>query len=240
MKDSLDVKAKRAKARWRDRVMRSNATSTEKCLAYVIADRLNCVTLDCWPGQETLKGILRKSAKTIARVAAGLQRHGFITISGRTAGQRSYRYAPIFTTGDLDENVRTIPHSCPITQDTNGGESYSGILLKKSFAHSSQTSRGEESGRPRKRYSSAERGALEPIVAKLLGADGWDVLGRLSELDDRIVDRLCRTCFEDALSQRDLSAARLAAKQLNGPPGRSTGVGGPKSLEGLRGRDRFG
>src|SRR4051812_32697277 len=169
MRESLDGKAKRGKARWLDRVMHSDATSTEKCLAYVIADKLNCVTLDCWPSQETLMAILRKSAKTAARAAAGLRKLGFITLGGRKAGQRSYRYAPVFSPRDLDENVRATPHSCPKTPDTDGRESSSGILLKRSLAQSSPVSRVEENGRPRKRYSRAERGALEPIVAKLLG-----------------------------------------------------------------------
>src|SRR4051812_449650 len=41
----------RAKARWLRRIMYGSvATSTEKCFAYAVADHLNCVTLDAWPG----------------------------------------------------------------------------------------------------------------------------------------------------------------------------------------------
>jgi hypothetical protein len=197
--------------------MRSNATSTEKCFAYLIADKLNCVTLDCWPGQETLAALLsRKSVKTVSRVAEGLEKRGFVIIKSRVEGEPGYRYAPVLEPDDQYENVRASRQSCPSSEDMDVGESSLDILLKESLAPSSPISGGRRSGQPNKAYNRAQRGGLEPTVAELFGTDGWSVLERLSKLDDRIVDRLCRACFEGSLSQRDLNAARLAAKQMNG------------------------
>jgi hypothetical protein len=197
--------------------MRSDATSTEKCFAYLIADKLKCVTLDCWPGQETLAALLsRRSVKTVIRAAEGLERRGFITIKPRVEGEPGYRYAPVFVPDDQYENVRASRQSCPSSEDMDVGESSLDIHLKESLAPSSPISGGRRSGQPNKAYNRAQRGGLEATVAELFGTDGWNVLERLSKLDDRIVDRLCRACFEGSLSQRDLSAARLAAKQMNG------------------------
>jgi hypothetical protein len=233
--EALDKKAKRAKARWLGRVMCSDATSTEKCFAYLIADKLNCVTLDCWPGQETLAALLsRRSVKSVIRAAGGLQKRGFITIKSRAEGEPGYRYAPIFVPDDQYENVRASGQSCPSSEDMDVGESSLDILLKESLAPSSPISGGRRSGQPNKAYKRGQRGALEATVAELFGTDGWNVLERLSSLDDRIVDRLCRASFEGSLSQRDLNAARLAAKQMNGsrsghhtrPSGKAWGEGG--------------
>src|SRR3954451_18753417 len=134
-KESLDKKAKRAKSRWVGRVMYSGATATEKCLAYIIADKLNCVTLDCWPAQETLAVLLgRKSVKTVIRAAKGLRQRDFIIVKARVDGKPGYRYVSIFMPEDLYENVQASRHSCPNGEDTNVGESSLGILLKESFA----------------------------------------------------------------------------------------------------------
>src|ERR1700694_1287413 len=64
--ETLYKRVPRAKARWLRRVMYGTvATSTEKCFAYAVADHLNCVTLDAWPGQLRLAQFLRfKSIKT--------------------------------------------------------------------------------------------------------------------------------------------------------------------------------
>jgi hypothetical protein len=212
--DSLDQKAKRAKARWLRRVMRSDATSTAKCFAYQIVDSLNCVTLDSWLAQETLARRLSvRSVKTVVRAARELQSLGFIQIRppARKAG---CRYAVIFAAEDEYKNVHPSRHSCPQTEDTNGRESSSGILSKESLAQTRSAERERESYQSRKNYNKAERGALEMQVAKLLGPNGLNILGRLSHLDDRIVDRLCQSHFDGSLSKRDLEAARLAANQV--------------------------
>src|SRR5437588_8825339 len=74
--EPLFTRVARAKARWLRRVMYGTvATSTEKCFAYAVADHLNCVTLDAWPGQARLAQLLGfKSVKTIQRAAAALQK----------------------------------------------------------------------------------------------------------------------------------------------------------------------
>jgi helix-turn-helix protein len=72
----------RQKARWLKFVMHeSKASATEKCLAYTIADALNCVTLDCWPSQPRLARLLGGvSVRTVQRAARGLEQLGLITI----------------------------------------------------------------------------------------------------------------------------------------------------------------
>src|SRR4051794_16901643 len=223
--ESLDTKAKRAKARWLKRVMSSDATPTEKCLAYIITDMLNCVSLDCWPGQETLVVLLDRTAvKTVSRAAKGLVRRGFITIEPRQDGHPGYRYAPIFLPDDRYENVQNSRQVCPQSEDTDVGESSLGILSKESVTQFRSFDRdGSRRGQPNKKYNRARRGSYEANVAELLGTNGGQVLERLSQLDDRIVDRLCRAFIEGALSQRDLAAARLAANQMNGSRGRRSG-----------------
>src|SRR4051812_26859929 len=170
-KESLDKKAKRAKSRWVGRVMYSGATATEKCLAYIIADKLNCVTLDCWPGQETLVVLLdRKSVKTVIRAAKGLQKRGFISINPRADGQPGNRYAPVFLRDDRYENVESSRQSCPESEDTDVGESSIGILLKESVeALPSFDTHRVQSGQPSNKYNRAQRGTYEANVAELLG-----------------------------------------------------------------------
>src|SRR5438105_2742188 len=106
--EPLDTKARRAKERWYRRVMYSDATSTEKCFSYFIKDMLNCVTLDAWPSQTTLRKLLgRKVARTPGRAAKALQKSGFLLIKPRVDGSPGYRYAPIFVPDDqYEKNVR--------------------------------------------------------------------------------------------------------------------------------------
>jgi hypothetical protein len=48
---------------------------------------------------------------------------------------------------------------------------------------------------------------------KRLGSDGANILSQLADIDDRIVDRLCQAQFSGSLTEQDLEAAKLAAKQ---------------------------
>jgi hypothetical protein len=62
-------------------------------------------------------------------------------------------------------------------------------------------------------FERQRRGAIEVKLAEMFGPHGLDVLARLSAIDDAIIERLCQACVDGVLSERDLAAARLAAKQ---------------------------
>src|ERR1700681_3783350 len=78
--EPLAKQVARAKARWLHRLMVSNAKSNEKVFGYLIFQHLNCVTLDAWPSQDTLRSHMHCCARTIARAADGLEAAGFIVI----------------------------------------------------------------------------------------------------------------------------------------------------------------
>jgi hypothetical protein len=200
-KDSLYDRVNRAKHRWLKRVMVDCATSSsEKCFAYIVMDRLNCVTLDCWPSQQLVADQFGWSTKTVHRVSFGLQRRGYLLISRNTYS--SYRYKPIFLAEDEDKSGRSPGQTGTAPPDKNVEESSSVILITQS--PSTQASR----------YSDRHRGFFETEVAKRLGNDGFEILVRLSEKDDDLVERLCRACADGELGERELLAARLAVAQL--------------------------
>ncbi|MEA2906615.1 MAG: hypothetical protein QOI12_4002 [Alphaproteobacteria bacterium] len=122
--ETLYKRVARAKARWLRRVMYGTvATSTEKCFAYAIAEHLNCVTLDAWPGQARLTQLLGfKSEKTIQRAALGLE--GLTVLLIRRSRSR-YRYAPVFLPGDEDKIVSTKGQTSP----HQSGHGCQGILI---------------------------------------------------------------------------------------------------------------
>jgi hypothetical protein len=65
-------------------------------LAHAIADRLNCVTLDCWAAQPTLvRDIGKKSIKTVVRAGRGLAKLNLITLK-RIKAQPGLRHGPVF------------------------------------------------------------------------------------------------------------------------------------------------
>lgn len=211
--DCLFERIGRAKARWLRRVMyETSASSTQKCLAYSIADHLNCVTLDCWPSQLRLAKLLDlKSAKTVQRAAQGLEQIGMLTLKG--GGRTGYRYGPVFIPGDEDKIVRTSRRSRPAEPDKNVRESFLVIHPNKSFSTEVAAEEGNQS-RHRPSYERAHRGSIEIKIAEMLGSNGIDVLCRLSKVDDAIVERLCRAYSSSLLGERELAAARLAAEQL--------------------------
>jgi hypothetical protein len=210
--ETLVERIGRAKARWLRRVMyNGSASSTQKCLAYAIADHLNCVTLDCWPSQFRLAKLLGfKTSKTVQRAAQGLEWIGVLTLSG--GGRAGYRYGPVFMPGDEDKVVPSTGHSGPTEPDKNVSESFLVIQPNKSAS----TEEATEVGRPRQfgsRYERRQRGSIEIKLAEMLGQNGFDVLSRLGQIDDAIVERLCRAYASGLLGERELIAARLAAEQ---------------------------
>lgn len=182
----------------------SRATSTQKCFAYAIFDHLNCVTLDCWPAQETLARLLGvKCARTVQRAARGLEKLGLITVRSNTVGKSAYRYAPILL--PLDDNA--------VEYGGHGGPKSGGANVKESSLEIHNTSYSTATKLAKPTFKPLERGTLEIEVAKLLGPDGLDILTHLAAIDDAFVWRLCRACDDGVLSERDLAAARLAVKR---------------------------
>lgn len=195
--------------------------ATEKCLAYLVADRLNCVTCDCWPAQSTIATWLGvASLRTVQRAARSLQRLGYLTIKPRVDGTPGYRYAPTFSSDDMDIAAGKKRQACPDDADTVVTESSSGIRLKSSSISSSGGNANSGLG-VEQRYRRSQRGQIELLVADLLGKDGIQVLTCLASIDDAIVERLCRAHVEHSLSRRELEAARLAAQHYQATAGRS-------------------
>jgi hypothetical protein len=204
---------KRMKARWLKRVMyETTASSTAKCLAYAISDHLNCVTLDCWPGQLRLTQLLgRKSTKTPTRTARELEELGLLTL--KRDHRNRLRYAPVFVPVDQNNSDAAVANICPASADKNGGESFLPNPSNLS-ASKGESSEGRVCDRELSKYNPRQRGAIEIQIAALLGRDGMGILGRLGWYDDAIVDRLCRAYAEGTLGERELAAARLAGEQM--------------------------
>jgi hypothetical protein len=187
-------------------------TSTEKCFAYVVADHLNCVTLDSWPAQPRIAELLGcHSIKTPQRIARGLERLGFLTI--KHSRKNRIRYAPVFGPGEERNPAPVAGHLAADTPDTNVQESSLGIPFK-SCSTEEAADRATTLQTFRRSYDSRKRGAIEMRITEMLGRDGVEILSKLSSFDDGIVDRLCRSCAEGSLGERELVAARFAAEQM--------------------------
>ena len=132
---------KRAKARWLKRVMQHPvATSTQKCLAFTIADRLNCVTLDCWASQETLaRDVGYKSSKTIQRAGNGLASLNLVSLKRL----KVRRHAPVFYPEDFDKPVSKNGQPRPKTADTDVHQSFLDIHSKSSSTATDEASKSK-------------------------------------------------------------------------------------------------
>jgi hypothetical protein len=208
--ESITDQVKRAKARWLKRVMQHPAaTSTQKCLAFTISDRLNCVTLDCWASQETLaRDIGHKSTKTVKRASDGLAELNVIS----RKRLRRLRYAPVFCPEDFDKHVSKNGQQRANTLDTDVQESFL-VIHSKSSSTAADAEARKSKTHSGCSFNPKERGGIEISLAAMFGADGLDILARLASIDGAILDRLCQACADGALSDRDLAAARLAAQQ---------------------------
>jgi hypothetical protein len=237
-RETLDEEVRRTKARWLRRVMYDEEpTSTAKCLAFLIADHLNCVTLDAWPALSTIATLLgAKSTKTAQRAGRNLQALGYITIKPRGEGAAGYRYAPTFSSGDLDSSVAKNGQACPSSADTAVTESSSGTHLKSSPTPPSANAQANSTPSGL-RYHPAERGMIEMYIASLLGRDGMELLTYLAAIDDTIVERLCRTYVENTLTRRELASARLAAEHYRSASRRSRFRGRRDAISALRSDD---
>jgi hypothetical protein len=210
MAESLTKQVRRATARWLKRAMNSTAlTSTQKLLAYAVADRLNCVTLDCWPTQSTLAQTLGCiSSKTVQRAAKALQTAGVVVIKRQKDGRS--RYAPNFVAEDWDTPGGVGGQSTHRRPDT--GVHQSNLAISSTSSSTGRAAGQRQAAGPA--FNNAERGSWEATVARRLGPNGWETLSRLNALDSRTVERLCRAQADGTLGERELNAARLASKQM--------------------------
>jgi hypothetical protein len=202
-KESLHDRVGRAKARWLNRIMYCASISpNQKCMAYAIADHLNCVTLDCWPSQQRLAGLLgNKCVKTVQRAAHALVRSGVLSV--KHVGRGSCRYSPIFVEGDWGNGVQTPRQERPATADKNVRQSFSDNLTQEPWAMHNATPK----------YDVRQRGFWEMKLADKLGSNGFQLLHQLSAHDDQAVDRLCAALASGCLGPREIAAARLAIGQ---------------------------
>jgi hypothetical protein len=212
--ESLSDQVNRAKARWLRRVMYGSiATSSERCFAYLVADHLNCVTLDCWVGQLRVARLLGwRSTKTVQRAAGSLSSLKLLTLRRCEKGKANWRYAPVFLPSDWDKPVSEKGQSCADQMDSDVRKSFLEIHLK-SDSTAAEVKHPRKEPQETRRFERAQRGSLEIKVADMLGPDGIQMLEILHMLDDRIVDRLCQAYVEGRLGERELAAARLAAEQ---------------------------
>jgi hypothetical protein len=215
--ESLYERVARAKNRWLKRVMLDpNVSATEKCFAYLVADRLNCVTLDAWPGQSLIaRDLGGKSIKTAQRAARGLEHRGHLKMTRGAGG--SYRYAPIFLPEDEDKSAGPLGQSRPSVAHKIVNESYLQIRSNLSFPTGAQKGGALPWSKRPSKYDACMQGTYQVEIAKMLGKEGFEILMRLNEPS---VERLCRAYANGELGEQELIAAQLAAKQL--PKRRST------------------
>lgn len=213
--ESLYDRVNRAKHCWLKRVMTDPAvSSTAKCFAYIIMDKLNCVTRDAWPGQQLSAELLGdKSIKTVHRAAVCLQRRGYLHISRDPGG--FYRYKPKLMPEDEDKVGAQGRQSRPVVPDKTVDESSLAILPKQSSPNWRAREEFESRTGKISNYRRAQRGAYEAEIARRLGGDGYQVLRKLADLGDHVLERLCRACAEGELGEREIIAARLAANQMH-------------------------
>jgi hypothetical protein len=210
--EGLADKVSRWKHRWLKRVMSDRKLSTlHKCFAYIVTDRLNCVTLDAWPGQHLIARELgAKSIKTARRAAIGLEKHGYLGVTQNARG--SCRYAPVFL--EEDKIGGGTGQNCQSAPDKIVDQSSLDILPNLSSPTETRQNGNSYSTSSRSNYDRRKRGAYECELAKWLGNDGFDILQRLSEFNDLTIEQLCRAYADGELGPRELSATILAAEQL--------------------------
>jgi hypothetical protein len=205
----------RLREEWLKRVMMiGGLVPSRRVLAYFLAESLNWATMDCWPSHQTLADLARTSVKTVQRTTAQMEDKNLIAVYRRSGSSQPLRYAPVYLVGPTsDTGVRRTGQRCTPGSDTGVHESCLVIPFESTL----------EAGLPKKEESKgvsvqthlsfnlAERGRLEPEVASLVG--GIDVLLRLAAIHDDIVTRMCEAHLAGHLGDRQIKAAKLAAKQ---------------------------
>jgi hypothetical protein len=203
----------RLKEEWLKHVMMiGGLTSSYRVNAYFVADALNWATMDCWMSHETLAAWAGCSPKTVQRSFALMEEHSVLAVYRRRGSAHPLRYAPVYLEQAAPSLVRHSGQSWPEQLDNGVHESFLSILPESS----------EEDGLPKGAlervslqsqvsFKLGERGGLESELARVLGS--FDVLLRLASIHDHIITRLAEALVKDQLGDRQIRAAKLAARQ---------------------------
>jgi hypothetical protein len=207
----------RLKEEWLKRVMMIGALpSSHRVLAYFLTDSLNWATMDCWPSHDTIAQWAGMSTKTVQRTMSILEEKKLLAVYRREGSTHPLRYAPVYLTETTsDRKIARTGQRCRPELDADVHESFLPIQLKPFLQNGlPKEDSNNKAGQPELSFSLAERGRIEPEVAGLFG--GIDVLYRLATIHDTIVTRLCEAHMRGELDQRQIKAAKLAAKQSHG------------------------
>jgi hypothetical protein len=204
----------RLREEWLKRVMMIGALiPSHRVIAYFVTDSLNWATMDSWLSHQTMAGLAGISTKTVQRTTSLMEEKKLIAVYRRNGSSHPLRYAPVYLVGTIsDTEVTRTGHSCPAGLDTDVHQSFLVTPFKSSLEDGlpKEESKGA-SVRAHLSFNLAERGRLETKVAPLLG--GMDVLFRLATIHDEIVTRLCEAHLRGHLTERQIKAAQLAARQ---------------------------
>src|SRR5262249_11815110 len=144
---------------------------------------------------------------TVRRAFRHLQSHGCVVATRGVTKLSSCRYSPKFQSVDWVSAGASKGHSCAADWAADVHQSYLNIQLQSAL----RTAKKASEGTPE--FNRNMRGAVELTIARKLGANGFDVLARLSSIDDAITERLCWAFEAGLVGDRELTAARLAARQ---------------------------
>jgi hypothetical protein len=185
-----------------------------RVIAYFLVDSLNWATMDCWPRHDTLAGLAGPSLKTVQRSILIMEETNLLAVYRRRASSHPLRYAPNYLIRKTEDTaVPHFGHRCPRKVDARVHQSFLSTLSESSLAScrpEQQRPVGDDNPRPLS-FDRAQRGRLESQVAALLG--GFEVLFRLATIHDDIITRLCEAHQTGHLGERQIRAAKLAAKQ---------------------------
>lgn len=234
----------RAKMRFLDRGMHdARATYGARMVLYEIVRHLNRVSGDAWPSQETIaRNLGMRDTRTVIRAVQLWVRLGYFVVE---VDGRSNTYRPIFEAADPPQTPDKLsPNEVDPIGDKKAGigdknhtpigdknrilSPLSEPKLQTALSPSSSTSafqsragdpRGTTAGPPTKESGRLrpQRGdeRVEALIAKQFGPDGYEILGKLNEIDDgqpmlRLFS-IARAYPNARIPQSDIEAARLAA-----------------------------
>jgi hypothetical protein len=200
------------KEEWLKRTMMiGSLIPSYRVIAYFLVDALNWATMDCWPRHDTLAGLAGPSLKTVQRSILLMEETNLLAVYRRVGSSHPLRYVPNYLMRDTA--VPHIGHRRPRKVDAGVHQSFLSTLSESSLADGRQKQQRpvrDASPRPLS-FDRAQRGRLECQVAPLLG--GFEVLFRLAAIHDDIITRLCEAHQTGHLGERQIRAAKLAAKQ---------------------------
>jgi len=186
---------------------------SHRVLAYFVTDSLNWATMDCWPSHQTMAGWAGTSTKTVQRTTLLMEDKTLMAVYRRNGSSHPLRYAPVYLVeATSDTEVARTGRPRPPGLDT--GVHQSSLVTPFESSVEDRLPKEESKGvsvQRRLSFNLAERGRLECEIAPLLG--GIDVLLRLAAIHDDIVTRICEAYLRGDLGERQIKAAKLAAKQ---------------------------